>query len=55
MFPNYLSLESVDIIDKLLQLDPKKRLGAGEPGSDNDYEKLKSHPFFKGIYFKRLS
>lgn len=54
IFPNYLPVEAVDIIDKLLQIDPKKRLGAGDIGSDNEYDKLKAHPFFKGINFKRL-
>jgi hypothetical protein len=49
-----LSLEAVDLIDKLMQLVPEERLGAGEPGSDTDYEHLKNHPFFKGINFKRL-
>ena len=37
-----------------MQLQPEKRLGAGQPGTDNDYEHLKSHPFFKGINFKKL-
>jgi hypothetical protein len=39
----------------LLHLDPSERLGAGPPGSQNDYEALKAHPFFKGINFKTLS
>ena len=38
-----MTLDSVDIIDKLMQLDPKMRLGAGPPGSENDYEALKKH------------
>ena len=44
----------VDIINKLLQLDPRHRLGAGENGTDNDYEALKRHPFFSGINFDTL-
>lgn len=39
-FPQYLPVEAVDIIDKLMQLVPEERLGAGEPGSENDYEHL---------------
>jgi 3-phosphoinositide dependent protein kinase-1 len=52
IIPNELEPEAVDIIDKLLQLDPADRLGAGPPGSKNDYEALKLHPYFKGINFK---
>lgn len=54
-FPNDLEPEAIDIIDALLHLDPSERLGAGPPGSANDYEALKAHPFFKGINFKTLS
>jgi 3-phosphoinositide dependent protein kinase-1 len=39
------------LIDKLLTIEPNKRLGAGKKGSENDYEALKSHPFFDGINF----
>jgi len=38
-----------------LHLDPEQRLGAGPPGSPNDYDALKNHPYFKGINFKALS
>jgi serine/threonine protein kinase len=34
---------AIDFIDKLLQLDPAKRLGA------NGVHEIKSHPFFEGI------
>ena len=54
VFPKYLPLEAIDLIDKLMQLNPHLRLGAGEPGSDHDYECLKSHPFLKSISFKKL-
>ena len=53
-FPNNIEKEAVDIIDQLLHLDPMQRLGAGPPGSENSYEKLKSHPYFKIINFKTL-
>ncbi len=31
------------------------RLGAGPPGSSNDYKALKSHQFFKGVAFDKLN
>ena len=54
-FPNELETETVDLIDRLLHVDPLSRLGAGQKGGDNDYTALKSHPFFNGINFKTLS
>ena len=35
-----------DLIDKILQINPKKRLGAGIPGGPNDFEALRAHPYF---------
>ncbi|KAJ6817294.1 3-phosphoinositide-dependent protein kinase 1-like [Iris pallida] len=49
-FPDYFSDEASDLIDKLLDVDPSKRLGAGLDG----YAALKFHPFFKGIGWKNL-
>lgn len=49
-----LSDATKDIIDKLLQVNPIKRLGAGRPGSSNDLRALKSHAYFDGIDFSRL-
>ena len=46
--------EAIDLINKILVKDPSKRLGAGPPGSENDISHLKSHPFFKGIYWDNL-
>jgi len=37
VIPNDLEPEIVDLIDKLLQLNPEDRLGAGPPGSKNSY------------------
>lgn len=54
MVPNECEPEVVDIVDRLLRLVPEDRLGAGPPGSENDYEALKNHPFFKGINFDKL-
>merc|ERR1719464_145528 len=38
-----------DLIEKLLQINQKDRLGA--VGTDHDMEELMKHPFFKGIDF----
>ncbi len=46
-----VSNEAKDLIDRLLQLEPSQRLGAGDKGAKNDYDALKEHPFFKGISF----
>jgi len=54
VFPYGLDPEAVDIIDRLLHLEPSERLGVGAEGSENDFEALKSHPYFKGINFKLL-
>uniref|UniRef100_K3WPX8 Protein kinase domain-containing protein n=1 Tax=Globisporangium ultimum (strain ATCC 200006 / CBS 805.95 / DAOM BR144) TaxID=431595 RepID=K3WPX8_GLOUD len=45
--PEYLSDEAKDLITKLLQKDPKARLGSGEAGIND----IKVHPFFRGIDF----
>ena len=54
VFPKYLPLDAVDLIDKLMHLNPYQRLGAGFDNSDNDYEHLKQHIFFKSVNFKKL-
>lgn len=54
VIPNELEPECVDVIDKLLQLDPRSRLGMGPKGSDFDFAALKSHPFFSAINFETL-
>ncbi|KAJ4840472.1 hypothetical protein Tsubulata_039820 [Turnera subulata] len=49
-FPNYFSDEARDLIDRLLDIDPTRRPGAGPGG----YAALKMHPFFRGIDWKNL-
>ncbi|KAI8064676.1 hypothetical protein BC940DRAFT_369013 [Gongronella butleri] len=43
-----VSPEAIDFMDRLLTLDPKKRLGAKGP------DEVKQHPFFKGIHWATL-
>lgn len=50
-----LSNEARDLIEKLLQVEPYQRLGAGRQGSPNDYKALKSHAFFRGINFETVN
>jgi hypothetical protein len=38
-----MSLEALDLVEKLMQLNPLKRLGAGPKGSDIDFQALKDH------------
>ena len=47
-FPKNMNNDAKDLIQKLLVVDPKDRLGEGPDGS----EKIKSHPFFKGVNWK---
>lgn len=44
-----ISPEAKDFILKLLNRDTKKRLGAG-----NDFDDIKSHPWFKDIDWDKL-
>ena len=47
--PNYISPVAKDIILKLLNRNPKKRLG-----TYGGAEEIKRHPFFKNIDWKKL-
>ncbi|XP_058770112.1 3-phosphoinositide-dependent protein kinase 1-like isoform X1 [Vicia villosa] len=49
-FPDYFSDEARDLIDRLLDLDPSRRPGAGPDG----YAILKIHPFFKKVVWDNL-
>ncbi|OAY45803.1 3-phosphoinositide-dependent protein kinase 2 isoform X2 [Manihot esculenta] len=49
-FPDYFSDEAKDIIDRLLDVDPSRRPGAGSDG----YAALKAHPFFEGVNWKNI-
>jgi len=45
-FPNHLSTEVCDLIDKLLIRDPKQRL--------QNPNEIRSHPWFKGLDWQNL-
>jgi len=47
-YPRFLDQDARDLISKLLEVDPKKRLGSGKGG----VEKIKKHPFFEEINWK---
>ena len=47
--PEGLDPDAADLIEKLLQLNPRERLGAGAPESGYGFDTLKAHPFFAGI------
>ena len=49
-----MALEAVDLVEKLLQLNPLKRLGAGSEDSDINFQALKDHQFFKDISFEKI-
>ena len=50
ILPNNFSEEAKDLITKLLNLDPKKRLGSGT----NGFKNLKSHKYFESINWDDL-
>jgi hypothetical protein len=45
-----ISMEAVDLINKLMQLNPLERLGFGPDG----FKKLKSHKFFESVNFEKI-
>ena len=53
-FPEDFPEDAQDLCKRLLQKDPKKRLGWGPEGSELDMFALKAHPFFDGIDFDNL-
>ncbi|XP_010349065.2 serine/threonine-protein kinase N3 isoform X1 [Saimiri boliviensis] len=49
-YPGFLSVQGLELIQKLLQKCPEKRLGAGE----QDAEEIKVQPFFRTINWQAL-
>ena len=54
IWPADLNPDARDIIDKLLQVDPRKRLGCAPLGKKNDFSALKGHVYFREIDFEQL-
>ncbi|KAF1326024.1 Agc protein kinase, partial [Globisporangium splendens] len=50
-FPKYLSVQAKDLLSKLLERDPTKRLGTGP----DDAGEIKNHPFFAEIQWDALA
>jgi 3-phosphoinositide dependent protein kinase-1 len=55
MWPKNLDSNLKDLIDKMLVVEPLKRLGMGKIGSGYAYTDLMSHPFFEGINWETIS
>lgn len=53
-FPEGFDEQAKDLVQCLLVKDPNLRLGAGKPGSANDIQALRSHPFFSTIVWETL-
>ena len=53
-FPDFLDEDLKDLIDQLLVVHPKDRLGAELIKGENTIDDLKSHKFFQGIDFKDI-
>jgi hypothetical protein len=47
-------MEVVDLCDKLMSINPFERLGAGEEGTEYDYQALKNHKLFEGLNFDKI-
>ncbi len=50
-YPEYFPDVARDLVESLLKQKPEDRLGCGGPESDNGYDRLKAHPFFKEFGF----
>lgn len=49
-----ISADAKSLVDSLLKLKPEERIGAGKPGTENDFTCLMKHPYFTGVDFKNL-
>ena len=48
--PNFVTKDAADLLKKLLERNPTKRLG----GSGRDAEEIKEHPYFKDVDWKKV-
>ena len=53
-FPPDMDENAMDLIQKLLVIDPRKRLGAGSKKEKLSMKDLKKHSFFKGKKLKNM-
>lgn len=53
-FPPDMDIEAQDFILKLMEKDPRDRLGAGDEKAPNSFKELKNHPFLKKSKFKNI-
>jgi len=53
-YPKSMDVLTRDCIQKLLKRKPKDRIGTDAPGSGNDFNAIRTHPFFDGIDFTDL-
>jgi serine/threonine protein kinase len=51
---NDISEEAKDLLNKIFVVDPKKRLGGGDLGTEYDINHLKKHKYFKNINWNNL-
>lgn len=51
-YPDTMPADAKDLIQKLLTVNPLKRIGYGEASEGLDFAALKMHPFFNGLNFE---
>jgi len=53
-FPPDFDIQAEDLILRLMELNPRDRLGAGQKGWSNSIVDLRAHPFFKNKKHKKI-
>ena len=53
--PSNMPKDARDLVEKIMHINPLKRLGAGASGTPFGMDALKSHKFFEGINFEAIS
>lgn len=49
-----MDIDAQDLILRLMELDPRDRIGAGDKGAPNSLVNLKGHEFFKNRKFSKI-
>lgn len=52
-FPEGFDEDAKDLVEKLLQLSPRQRLGSNDP-EDSRYKSIRNHKFFNGINWDEI-